>query len=1107
MLFNNSHVDLSEYLFIFAGNHTDKMNYRFCAHLISVMIATLFLSCGSKNETPSLNESEIFFNEQLSSITVNGETCYIGTEDGVIYRYNPRYNSIDTLLSDRQFDRIYRVTEDPYRGDSTIWVGARNMGLYRCLQKGDSLAVKAVYRIEPNNLEYSPYDIFIEKESIYVGTSNGFYRMPYDTCSTLQRIYPKDGYKDWEPAQPFVVNSIQRYDNRYLTASSDGGILRVDIQNGEVKAIGTDEKVRSIVLKGQDIYALTEKNLKVYDIEGNLKKEYRIECDADLFYYVPETKVNYFINKSHVYLVQDENLENPDEYKKIRLRRNVRPECRNIIADIPHIDRSILVTENAIFGIAHNLNLFNNTGEARTAVADDGYIYYLMDNRVFRIDVKDTGSKDINAKHMVNIPEKYDIKYMIVVDGQIYFVDNGNTLYTIDTRLGNNYYMNSLSAAFSIKELGKIDEDVTAFGGGGLLCGIRDSIISLDSNRKGEKILMHKSGKDNVNAGRPFITKFSTNDKDIWVGTLNHGIFKGDGSNFYTVDGSQRFRYIRDMAFAGNNAKPYVLTNHHVYTPDWKDSIRADGFYRLLATKDGHIYGIGNFGIREFIFSGTGNSYKDYYTDIKFNPDAVIADGNTIFAGSTCGVFMFDQPLGNGASHSSITFQTAAIENFWEYAMYTLGLIILFAMAVLATRRIEKRRYSIERLNRKKGEVLERLYYLESLSPFLNRILVEKIGKDIAKAEGITVSNNRKSQRMIKALQRRSEVTREQAEKDIRGLLEEQKKCLKKAGKGEAETLLKESGRNMSFAEAATQTKRNHKWIEQYNESEKTIRKIEEFCSSAVVVEGITDGIDSETRKYKELTDENEKKELLERLIKRMQEIGSGKNCSIMAEFIDSEIARMRDSDIVNEDIIIGFRNIGQLLEKVNGDNEKMKELLIETRLISSRAQMHTCILNIGKLVRLFYTNIEKTNSCRNEIESIQEYEVSRLKAMREKLETRKKEADTVIKDLNREIEKFYAPAIENGTDIELFSLVGLSASNCRNYSNNARIMALLLCGEKVENSHIHILIGISYRGENMRKERGIVEQNMKKNLESVLQYRDKHPTSFAGFIINYLNR
>ena len=67
--------------------------------------------------------------------------------------------------------------------------------------------------------------------------------------------------------------------------------------------------------------------------------------------------------------------------------------------------------------------------------------------------------------------------------------------------------------------------------------------------------------------------------------------------------------------------------------------------------------------------------------------------------------------------------------------------------------------------------------------------------------------------------------------------------------------------------------------------------------------------------------------------------------------------------------------------------------------------------------------------------------------------------------------------------------------------------MALLLCGEKVENSHIHILIGISYRGENMRKERGIVEQNMKKNLESVLQYRDKHPTSFAGFIINYLNR
>ena len=64
--------------------------------------------------------------------------------------------------------------------------------------------------------------------------------------------------------------------------------------------------------------------------------------------------------------------------------------------------------------------------------------------------------------------------------------------------------------------------------------------------------------------------------------------------------------------------------------------------------------------------------------------------------------------------------------------------------------------------------------------------------------------------------------------------------------------------------------------------------------------------------------------------------------------------------------------------------------------------------------------------------------------------------------------------------------------------------MALLLSGEKVENNHIHILIGISNRGENMRKERGIVEQNMKKNQDEVLKYYNTHPSSCAGFIISY---
>lgn len=1069
---------------------------------ISALLAITIVGCSKKSESLSLNESETFFNEQLSSISVNGDICYIGTEDGAIYRYNPLYNSMDTIVSDLQFDRIYRVVEDLRTNDSTVWIGARNMGLYRSKMSGDSMLVQNAYRIEVNDFKYSPYDIHVAEKGVYVGTSNGFYKVSDNGCDLLQRIYPHDGYKDWKAAKPFVVNSVLRYDNRYLVAASDGGVLKVDTQDDNITVIGIDEKVKSVVIKDKEIFALTEKSLKIYGIDGKQKDEYRLEHSAEFYYYVPETRVNYFINKDHVYLVQDANLDNPDEYKRVDLRRNVRPECRNIIAGIPQTNRSVLVTGNALFGIAHNLDIFNNAGEARAAAIDGDCIYYLIGNRVFRSDINSTEGKGLNAKHMLNIPERYDIKHLTVVDKQIYFIDNGNAIYTIDTKMGDSYYMNSLAASFTIEKLGEIEKDATAFGGGGLLCGIRDSIINIDPERKGEKIMMYKEGGQVTNW--PFITRFTTHKENIWASTLNDGIYKKGNDGFNIIPGSDRFKYIRDIAFSGDDASPYILTNHYVYTPDWGDSIKADGFYRLVITDDRHVYGVGNFGIREFIFSSEGNSHKDYYTDIKFNPEAVVAHGNTIFAGSACGVFVFDQPLASGAPHKNIQFEPAAIERFWEYTLYTIGALALLVVAILITIRLEKRRYSIERLNRKKGEILERLYYLESLSPFLSKIVVEKIHNNITRVEDFTVSSGRKSQRMVKALQKRAEATREQTEKDARGLLEEQKKTLKKAGKGYAETLLKESGRNMSFAEAAMQIKKNHKWLEESEETEKKLQEIDEFYSNAVVVKGVTQGIKADIRRVREATNENDKQEALEMLLRRMDSIGSAENCAAMKTFIDEEIKKMSSADTVNDDIISEFRNAERRLTDINCDAVKMKELLKEMKLTCNRAAMHSCILNIGNYVNAFYKNLDDIKNSENALEEIPEYEVSRLKAKREELERHKSETGVIIKNLNKEIENFYAPVVDNGTDQELFSLVGLSASNCRNYSNNARIMALLLSGERIENNHIHILIGISNRGENMRKERGIVEQNMKKNIEAVQQYYDRHPSSCAGFIIGY---
>ena len=80
--------------------------------LVLTLLTILFAACGNEDTVYSLNENEIFFNEQLSSLTMDGNECYVGTEDGRIYRYNVDMNIIDTIYSDYDFDRIYRVVKD-----------------------------------------------------------------------------------------------------------------------------------------------------------------------------------------------------------------------------------------------------------------------------------------------------------------------------------------------------------------------------------------------------------------------------------------------------------------------------------------------------------------------------------------------------------------------------------------------------------------------------------------------------------------------------------------------------------------------------------------------------------------------------------------------------------------------------------------------------------------------------------------------------------------------------------------------------------------------------------------------------------------------------------
>ena len=177
-----------------------------------------------------------------------------------------------------------------------------------------------------------------------------------------------------------------------------------------------------------------------------------------------------------------------------------------------------------------------------------------------------------------------------------------------------------------------------------------------------------------------------------------------------------------------------------------------------------------------------------------------------------------------------------------------------------------------------------------------------------------------------------------------------------------------------------------------------------------------------------------------------------------------------------------------------------MIELLRDIRIACERVTMRESVARVGEMIDEFYAVAEEKRNIETRIDEIPEYELSLIKELSVRRDELKNRPNDIVKMLQKEFEKFYHPVIEKNLDLELFSYLGLTLSNCRNYSNNAKILLLLLSGRIVENNHIHILIGIPHREENMRKERWMVEQNLRKNAEKVAAYAKMYPLSCAEY-------
>lgn len=591
----------------------------------------LFSACRHNSPENKLSESELFFYDKLSSISSDGDTFYIGTEDGLVYVYDSKENSMDTLFTD--CSRIYKVVRDATTYDREVfWIGVRNQGLFRCVMTEDSLVTERKYEIPVKGLKYSAYDICVNGKDIFVGTSHGLFMVPKDdSASELKPL----ALVNTKISSPVVVNSLKKLGDRYLFCASDDGLLRVDMEDLSVDTFFNNQKVYNIELRDSNVYALMDKKLVVVDVDGKEEHSYPQEIPSKHYSYIDGS--NFFIDNNYLLVVKDEYLDNPKQYKRVNLRRSVRIDCHNIVANDRLNNQMLLVTNNALFKIPHHLDVFNSIGNVRFVSIDGDYIYYLVGDRLFR------QKKDARvARHIMDMSK--GVSHMDVEDGYLYFVDNDRSLYKVKIR--GSYFANSIMGFPDL--ICRFDKDVTAVEGfdNSFYVGIRDSLVAVDKSGKNIDVSLYSDMTRKVKMVDPYITMFldcrmTASGDSLMFATLNDGIYCGAGTSFQMLPGSDRHSFIRDIVKSDNDT--YVLTDKYIARNDsvlW-NSDTVNGMTRILLAKDGSLYGLKEFGIMH-LGDGSEDSGHTYLRDIHFNPQAVASCDGKIYAGSSCGVFVFD---------------------------------------------------------------------------------------------------------------------------------------------------------------------------------------------------------------------------------------------------------------------------------------------------------------------------------------------------------------------------------------------------------------------------------------------------------------------------------
>ncbi len=766
---------------------------------------------------------ESYFNDKLSSLTADTSGYWLGGETGVVWHIDGQNKQrMETGL-----DRIYDVVRDPQRMNR-VWIASRNAGLQQWEQDGNQLRHIETYPIAQKHDRYSPYTIAIAHGQIFTGTSQGLYAMSLAPVGKkLTRLYPTPQQKNWAEGAPFPVGDICLYQNRMLYAATPEGVICHSLVDGTTTLIHKGMSVNHIAVFDNKLHVLFDRRLRVERPDGSGSADYQLPISAQTFYKVGHTY--YFISACSVQLSND-----LAHFFTIPLSASLPAHALNTTLINNGSGFSIIITDNALWKFPHHMGILNE-GENIVAACNNGtsHFYVNTHNELFR----QSGHSNYATK-TYDLPKDHTPVELCATGNHIFYYNASNALFSI--KLDKNLPFNQMLTR--PRKLYQSGTRITAMtispGTSRLLLGIQDNLLAIDIH-SGRTDTIH--GMDNK-----YITNFycPPHSEDVYISTLNHGIFCLTGSKVHQVAGTEQYPFVRDLCVDNHyDRNLFLLTNHQLLSSG-PDSLRVDANSRVFYVSDSVLYTLPETGIHKFIWKNGQLSDRGLlYADIRFHPNSSYVSHERVFLGSDLGVCILTPQHENHLTWIAFDDSVPSLR--------TIVLAIAFLLfAIFCLWLMSKRKKIMERkqLQMRTDDLRSRAESLNAMLSLLNesdRKAIEMINRKIEDID-IQTSDVASTDQRIQTLSHELMRLNRDAALHMMKVIDQQMEEISHVAIFESPLLIKESEAardSGNMDRIVSQSKRNGLWLQHVNELNDQLQRIKRDTEGTLVLPHFNDNL------------------------------------------------------------------------------------------------------------------------------------------------------------------------------------------------------------------------------------------------------------------------